>query len=120
MGQRVAQPPDYLSLRHYGSVSCLRSRSSKAKGVMHLLRCLIFVEAFYGFVFEPQYINTVTNDLADDLSRGRLSSFLLKVPSANRHPSSFLLELLKLLLDPGVEWSSPACQHRLNSIFNKA
>ena len=61
-------------------VACLRSRSSKVKGVMHLLRCLIFVEAHFQFIYKPQYINTVANHLADDLSRNHLPSFLSKVP----------------------------------------
>ena len=43
-------------------VSGLRSHYSKEKGAMHLLCCLIFVEAFYGFVFEPQY-NYVTGPM---------------------------------------------------------
>ena len=68
-------------------VACLHSRTSKTKGLMHLLRCLVFIEAFYGFQIDPLYINTHDNHLADDLSRIKLSSFLLKVPHADPHPS---------------------------------
>ena len=98
-------------------VACLRSQSSKVKGVMHLLRCLIFVEAHFQFIYEPQYINTVANHLADDLSRNHLPSFLSKVPQAAGQPTQFPRPLLDLLLDPTTEWTSPACQQTLASIF---
>ena len=101
-------------------VACLKSRSSRVRGVMHLLRCLIFVEAFHQFVFEPQYIDTHANHLADDLSRNRVSSFLSKVPLANRSPSQVSSQFLNLLLDQKVVWTSPACQSLLASIFSRA
>ena len=47
-------------------VSCLRSRTSKQKGMMHNL---VFIEAHHGFHFVPHYIDIRANHLADDLSR---------------------------------------------------
>ena len=68
-------------------VACLRSRTSKHKGIMHLLRALVFIEAFNQFHLIPCYIYTRANHLADDLSRDRTVSFSLKgassIPSAN-------------------------------------
>ena len=61
-------------------VAGLRSRTSKHKGVMQLLRCFVFVEAHFGFYLYPSYIGTKANHLADDLSRNHLCSFLSKVP----------------------------------------
>ncbi len=58
----------------------LRSRTSKHKGMMHLLRCLVFVEASIQCSLFPTYIDTNSNHLADDLSRNNSASFLLKVP----------------------------------------
>ena len=49
-------------------VAALRSRSSRDQGVMHLLRCLVFVEAQIGCQLWGIYINTHSNHLADDLS----------------------------------------------------
>ena len=49
-------------------VACLRSRSSRSPGLMHLLRCLVFVEAQYNCFLLPTYIET------SDLSRGRVCS----------------------------------------------
>ena len=62
-------------------VAALRSRSSKQPQLMHMLRCLFFVEALYGFELSASYIPTKANDLADDISRNNLSSFLCKVPA---------------------------------------
>ena len=51
-------------------LGCLNSRTSRQKDIMHLLRCLTFIEAwFYCFLHVyPKYINTKLNYLADDLS----------------------------------------------------
>ena len=53
-------------------VACIHSRSSRHKGLMHLLRNLVFVEAYHGFHLVPRYIDTHANHLADDLSRDRV------------------------------------------------
>ena len=39
-------------------VACLRSRTSKDRGLMHLLRCLVFVEAHTQCFLHPTYIDT--------------------------------------------------------------
>ena len=49
-------------------VACLRTRSSRHEGIMHLLRCLVFIEAHFDCFLHPEYINTKQNHLADDLS----------------------------------------------------
>ena len=89
-------------------VACLRSRSSRSPGLMHLLRCLVFVEAQYNCFLLPTYIDTRANHLADDLSRDRVLSFLSKVPGADPRPSPVSRSLLDLLLDPQADWISPA------------
>ena len=61
-------------------VACLRSRTSRDKHCMHMLRTLAFVEARHMFSLRPQYISTTDNHLADDLSRDKFASFLAKVP----------------------------------------
>ena len=50
-------------------VPCLRSRrTSKQEELMHLLRCLVFVEAQLHLHLHPVYIDTRSNHQADDLS----------------------------------------------------
>ena len=39
-------------------VACLRSHTSRHKGIMHLLHCLVFVEATLGFYLVPLYISS--------------------------------------------------------------
>lgn len=98
-------------------VADLRSRTSKHKGMMHLLRCLVFVEASIQCALFPTYIDTNSNHLADDLSRNNSASFLLKVPSANRHPSPTSAPLLDLLLQQDRDWVCPTWRQHFGSIF---
>ena len=64
-------------------VAALRSRSSKAKGIMHLLHCVVFIETSQCCYLHPAYVDTKSNNLADDLSRDHLSYFLSKAPEAD-------------------------------------
>ena len=66
----------------------LNAHTAHDKHHMHLRRCLHFIEASYNFVVVVAHIPGVHNDLADDLSRDHLSSFLLKAPWANPSPFS--------------------------------
>ena len=85
-------------------VACLLSRTSRHRGLMHLLRNLVFIEAHHSFVLVPRYIDRYSNHLADDLSRDRVSSFLSKVPQASPHPVPVPQDLISLLLDPQADW----------------
>ncbi len=89
-------------------VACLHSRSSKQEGMMHLLRCLAFVEAQNQCHLHPTYIDTRSNHLADDLSRDNMSSFLAKVPEADSLPARVSRPLLNTLLDRQADWMSPS------------
>ena len=93
-------------------VACLRSRTSRSKGLMHLLRCFVFLEARDGFYLHPIYIPSASNHLADDLSRDNLTSFLLKVPTAKAEPALVSQPLLEALLDPQAEWTSHSWRSR--------
>ena len=44
-------------------VACLKSKTSKDKEIMHLLRCLVFVEATHQCFLHPTYIDTKANHL---------------------------------------------------------
>jgi hypothetical protein len=94
----------------------MSSRTSKNPELMHLLRCLFFIEAELGFSLSVVHIAGVANDLADDLSRDRLSSFLLKVPRARPLPTPIPPPLLELMLDTAGTWTSPHWTQRFVSI----
>jgi len=97
-------------------VACLHSRTSKHQGLMHLLRCLVFVEAHHQCQLYPVYLNTRANHLADDLSRNNAPSFLVKVPHADRNPSPVSHPLLDVLLDHLADWTSTTWRHRFSAI----
>ena len=97
-------------------VASIRSRSSRNPGLMHLIRCLVFVEARHNCFIHATYINTRANHLADDLSRNRASHFLSKVPTANAQPSPISQALLHLLLEPQADWISQTWRQRFSDI----
>ena len=100
-------------------VADMRSRSTKHKGMMHLLRCMVFAEARLQCSLAPTYIETKANHLADDLSRNDISSFLFKVPSAKKHPSPVSAPLVDLLLDQCADWTSQNWCQPFKSIFRQ-
>eukprot|EP00731_Ephydatia_muelleri_P011102 Em0005g1688a len=84
LGAFMAQSNSTQLLRQRAVVSILRSRMCKQPVLMHMLRCLFFVEAFK---LVATYVTSMDNNIADDLSRDNLRAFLLKVPTANRDPA---------------------------------
>ncbi len=100
-------------------VACLRSRSSRVKVLMHMIRCLVYLEAQFEFHLSPLYISTHDNHLADDLSRNNLFSFLSKVPKADTHPSPIPRELIPLLTNPEQnDWTTPSWRQQFRSTFS--
>ena len=98
-------------------VACLRSRTCHDHHIMHMLRTLAFIEASHFFALSPQYISSTDNHLADGLSRSCLSSFLSKVPDADRRETSHPGPLVKLLLDPTLDWTSLQWLQRFSATF---
>ena len=84
---------------------------------MHLLRCLVYIEATLGFHLVPLYIRSKANHFADALSRNDVSYFLSKVPAASRIPTLVSGELLQLLLEPQADWTCPAWRPQFKNIF---
>ena len=100
-------------------VANLRSRTSRDRHCLYMLRVLAFIEARYNFHIQPLYISTKLNYLADDLSRNHLPSFLLKVPDADGTPDSPSPSLLGLLLNPNEAWISQRCRRQFGDIFGR-
>ena len=88
------------------AVHAVSKRSCRDQDMMNLIRCLFFLEAWFGFELTATHLLGRENTLADDLSRNRLSAFLSKVPSADPVPVPLPLELPELLLDHDG-WMSP-------------
>ena len=100
-------------------VACLRSRTSRHMGMMHLIRCLAFVEARLKFTLASTYVTTKANFLADDLSRNQLPSFHLKPPLMDRQPSQTPLALMHLLLNEKADWTSSQWRPQFSAIFKQ-
>ena len=79
-------------------VAVMKSRSSRDKHLMHLLRCLFFYEACGQFKLRCSHIPGSDNGRADDLSRDNLSAFFLKVPTANKSAAAFPVRKASMLL----------------------
>ena len=94
----------------------MASRSSKNPQLMHLLRCVFFIEAGFGFTLSVVHIAGVANNLADDLSRDKLVSFLQKVPTAQLQ-TPLPPPLIELLLDTAGTWTLQDWTRRFGSII---
>ncbi len=98
------------------AVQVVASRSCKDPSLMHLLRCLFFLEAQFQCTIGLAHIPGVQNVLADDLSRNRLSRFLSKAVDPDPYPSSVNPALVELFLDPGADWTSRRWTQQFNTI----
>ena len=85
---------------------------------MHLLRCLFFIEAHYQCQLSTSYITTQDNTIADHLSRNRLTAFLSTLPQADSEPTLIPPNIPPILLDPFMDWLSPAWTRQFRSIFD--
>ena len=99
------------------AVQCVARRTCRDPPLMHLLRCLFFVEAFFQFELVAVHLPGCSNELADDLSRDRLSSFLLKAPHMDPHPTELHPHLL---LNTRSSWSSAAWTRLFTTTLNSA
>lgn len=87
-------------------VSAINKGSSKETDVMHLLRCLTFIQARYQFNLIAAHIKGESNDLADALSRGDVGYFLSHHPQAEKQPTPVRVELLDLTIIQKPDWTS--------------
>ena len=96
-------------------VAIIASRYSKQSELMHLLRCLFFLEAYFDLHISASHIPGHTNIGADQLSRNYTQSFLLQNPLMKRQPSPLPLMAMDLIMGTH-EWSSPAWIRLFKSI----
>ena len=99
-------------------VAVLAVRSSWETHIMHLLRCLFFIEAHYQCQLSASYITTQDNTIADHLSRNKLMAFFSNLPQADNEPTPIPPNLPPLLLNPFMDWLSPAWTRQFRSTFD--
>jgi len=101
-------------------VAVVNSRTSRDPGLMHLLRCLAFVEAHWGFYSRAVHLPGVENSLADDLSRDRLERFLASSHSVlSQVPTTIPSNLLEVVCNSRPDWTSPAWSQCFSSCVKK-
>ena len=102
-------------------VSIISSGSARDYHLQHLLRCLFFISAKWGFIIVTLHIPGTHNTAADALSRNDLHRFFTTVSRALPTPSSTPPppSLQALLLDTDSCWTSPAWWQRFKSIIGQ-
>lgn len=100
-------------------VAVINSRYSRDEQLMHLLRCLFFVEAKFQIQIVAEHIPGHQNVLADDLSRDRVSSFLSKAPHMDPHPTTIPPEVIPALLAQPPNWLFPNWTTSWGSILSR-
>lgn len=82
---------------------------SKDQGMMHMIRCLLFILAFFDISLREEHIPGQTNVGADAISRNNLLVFFTQVPRASPIPTAISIPLMDLLVHKQPDWNSPAC-----------
>ena len=98
-------------------VHALNSRSVKYPPLMHLLRALFFIEAYFCLSLKAAHIAGVANTAADNLSRNNMLEFRVSFSQADPLPTPIPDGLLPLLLNLRVGWPSRSWCQQLNSIL---
>ena len=83
----------------------------------HLLRCLAIFQFAFDFRIRATHIRGSLNIGADDLSRGRPSSFLIAHPSALPLSTQVDPRIVELLLNDNLDWTSNHWKQQFNSIW---
>ena len=113
-GTQVTFQCDNLSV-----VQALSSRSARDPGLMHLLRCLFFFEAFFQFEHMACHIPGRANSAADALSRDSFHGFLSLFPQAASSPHPVPQELCELLTDSSLTWTSQRWKTLFSTILRR-
>ena len=100
-----------------GAVSVVNSGYSKVARIMHLLRSLFFIRARFDIHLEAVHIPGAQNILADAISRDKLELLFTQVPAAQGSRVCLPMELVSLLVDNPVDWTSPSWSQRFGSCF---
>lgn len=98
----------------------LKDLSSKEKGLIHLLRCVIFLAAKHSFWFIATHIPGKENILADAISRNNLKVFHSQAPKKmDKIPTRIPAGLPQLLYMEQPDWLSPAWTSQFSSFMQQ-
>ena len=100
-GQRVRARYDNSAV-----VAVINSRYSRDPHLMQMLRCLFFLEAYLQFRVSAIHLPGIDNELVDDLSRNRVSSFLARRPEHITHFDPTISLTVAAVPEPGLDLSA--------------
>ena len=100
-------------------VAVVNSGYSRDTTMMHMLRCLFFLVAFFQILIRAVHIAGISNRAADALSRNDLPRFFQVVPEAARAPTPLPHGLLDLLVRECPDWTSPRWAQRFSDCFTR-
>jgi len=89
--------------------------STRDPQLMRLMRALYFCCTSYNVTISARHIPGVLNTSADALSRGNLPTFLALNPQASPQPAVVPADLLELVFNRGLLWTSPSWTKLFNS-----
>ena len=89
-------------------VCVVNSGYSREKNIMHLMRCVFFFRAFWGFDLRAEHVPGERNVAADALSRDNLALFFQVSPTATKEPTAVPQALIDMLVVQCPDWTSPS------------
>lgn len=102
------------------AVAVLNSGYSRDPQIMHLLRCLFFIKAYFQIALRVVHIPGVDNVIADAISRDNLTLLFSQVPSPNPKPTSIPSSLLDVLVERQPDWTAVDWTQLFASCFTLA
>ena len=102
-----------------GAVAAINSGYSRVAPIMHLLRCLFFIQALFEFEVKAVHVPGTSNGWADATSRNHAHLFLSQVQGAIGLQSLVPLRLVEIVLDLQPGWTSFIWTRRFRSCFQQ-
>ena len=101
-------------------VNVIASNTSKNGSIMHLLRSLHFIAAYYNINLRASHIQGDLNVTADAISRNFMQVFFEVNPTADRHPTQIPQALWQVLVESEPDWTSKSWRESLSSSLSVA
>ena len=109
----------YVHSDNEAVVSVINSGYSKDEQLMHLVRCLFFIQAVWDISLVACHIPGVLNSVADAISRDNLPLLFSKVPDASPQPTALPQALVQLLILEQPDWTSSSWGRLLRSCLEQ-
>ena len=98
-------------------IAAVNRCSARDPSLSHLLRTLAFLVAVLDISLSAHHIPGSENTSADALSRDNVHLFLSLNPQASPIPAIIPLELLQLVFNQALHWTSPGWMQLLNATW---